>query len=163
MVIAFHLFLTLALELLIYGLVHKFYWKPLLAMLISNIILNLTMNFLAVSIDSKNQYMIFIISFEIFTFISEAFVLFLFSNKKLWFCFLICFCANILSLSIGYVFNYFSLINKNEVVIPSLVICGILISLEIILSVILFLIPLYRRLNDKGDEGGEDNNAEADK
>ena len=153
-IILFHLLLTLMFELLIYGLGDKFKMKSLLAMYVGNILLNLTMNIAASSFNDHTSYLIFIISFEVFTFVTEAFLYFLFTDKKLWYCFLIAFAANILSLAIGNVFNTTGVIYKNDVVITLVVIFAVIVSVELAISVFFFLRPLLRSVNNQRNESG---------
>ncbi len=81
MIIIFHLFLTLALELLVYAFGDKFRFKSVIAMFTANILLNTTMNIVATQMNNEQSYLVFIICAEIFTFVTEAFVYFLFSDK----------------------------------------------------------------------------------
>lgn len=128
MIIVFHLFLTLALELLVYSFGDKFRFKSVIAMFTANLILNMTMNLIVTQMENEELYLIFIICAEIFAFVTEAFLFFLFTNKKLWYCFLISFTANILSLAIGNVFNQTGLIYKNGVVFPLTVAFSFIVS-----------------------------------
>ena len=146
MIIIFHLFLTLALELLVYAFGDKFRFKSVIAMFTANIILNTTMNIVATQMNNEQSYLVFIICAEIFTFVTEAFVYFLFSDKKLWYCFVIAFTANILSLAIGNVFNKTGLIYKNGVVLPITVVFAFITSLIIGLSLGLLI---YKKILNK--------------
>lgn len=134
MIIVFHLFLTLALELLVYAFGDRFRFKSVIALFTANIILNTTMNILATQMNNEQSYLVFIICAEIFTFVTEAFVYFLFTDKKLWYCFVIAFTANILSLTIGNLFNQTGLVYKNGVVLPITVVFAFITSLIIGLS-----------------------------
>lgn len=154
MIIAFHLLLTLAFELLIYGLGDKFKMKSILAMYIGNILLNLTMNIVITTLPDKTSYLIFVITYEILTFITEAFLYYLFTDKKLWYCFIIAFTANILSLAIGNVFNYTEVIYKNDVVVTLIVSFALIVALELFISVFLYLRPFLRTVYDKWNKGG---------
>ena len=155
-IIIFHLLVTLLFELIIYGIGDKFKMKSMLAMYVGNILLNSTMNLVATSLTDKTAYLIFIICYEVFTFVTEAFLFYLFTSKKLWYCFLIAFAANMLSLAIGNVFNATGVIYKNDVVITLVVIFAVLVSLQITLSVILFLRPLFRTIYNQGDKARGD-------
>ena len=146
MIIIFHLFLTLALELLVYAFGDKFRFKSVIAMFTANILLNTTMNIVATQMNNEQSYLVFIICAEIFTFVTEAFVYFLFSDKKLWYCFVIAFTANILSLAIGNVFNKTGLIYKNGVVLPITVVFAFVTSLIIGLSLGLLI---YKKILNK--------------
>ena len=146
MIIIFHLFLTLALELLVYAFGDKFRFKSVIAMFTANILLNTTMNIVATQMNNEQSYLVFIICAEIFTFVTEAFVYFLFSDKKLWYCFVIAFTANILSLAIGNVFNKTGLIYKNGVVLPITVVFAFITSLIIGLSLGLLI---YKKILNK--------------
>ena len=152
MIILFHLFLTLAVELLIYGLGDRFKYKSMTALFMGNIVLNLTMNMLASEFNNHNAYLTFIICAEIFTFITEGFLYFLFSEKKLWYCLLIAFTANISSLAIGNIFNQTGLVYKNDVVLPIIVICIVITISEVLFSYFLLFRLLYRRSNDERKE-----------
>ena len=146
MIIIFHLFLTLALELLVYAFGDKFRFKSVIAMFTANILLNTTMNIVATQMNNEQSYLVFIICAEIFTFVTEAFVYFLFTDKKLWYCFVIAFTANILSLAIGNVFNQTELIYKNGVVLPITIVFAFITSLIIGLSVGLLI---YKKILNK--------------
>lgn len=146
MIIVFHLFLTLALELLVYAFGDRFRFKSVIAMFTANILLNTTMNIVATQMNNEQSYLVFIICAEIFTFVTEAFVYFLFSDKKLWYCFVIAFTANILSLAIGNVFNKTGLIYKNGVVLPITVVFAFITSLIIGLSLGLLI---YKKILNK--------------
>ncbi len=139
MIIIFHLFLTLALELLVYAFGDKFRFKTVMAMFIANIVLNTTMNVVASQMSDEKSYLIFIICAEVFTFVTEAFIFFLFADKKLWYSFVISFTANILSLAIGNIFNQTGVVYKNGVVLPLTVIFTLITSLIIGLSLGLYL------------------------
>ena len=152
MIIFFHLFLTLALELLVYGFGDRFRLKSMLALFVANILLNFTMNMVATQMASETQYLIFIIGAEFFTFVVEAFLYFLFTNKKLWYCFVISFTANILSLAVGNVFNQTGLIYKNGVVIPLTVIFIVIAFAELIVSYVFFLRSFCRNLYNQRNE-----------
>ena len=161
MMIVFHLFLTTALELLIYGLGDRFKLKSMLAMFGANVLLNFTMNLVALDITGESAYTFYIISAEIFTFVVEAFVYFLFTKKKLWYCFLISFTANILSLAVGNAFNQTGLIYKNGVVNTGTVILIAVTFIELIISYVFFLRSFCRSLYNKGNES--ETNKESDK
>lgn len=152
MIIIFHLLLTIALELLVYGFADRFRLKSVSAMLIANVILNLTMNILAREMSSYSSYIYFIIGAEIFTFITEAFVFFLFTNKKLWYCFLISFTANILSLAMGNIFNQTGLIYKNGVVYTITALLILVILSELFVAFFMFFRFLSRGLNNHRNE-----------
>ncbi|MBO4855763.1 MAG: hypothetical protein J5511_00105 [Bacilli bacterium] len=161
MIIFFHLFLTLALELLVYGFGDRFRLKSMLTLFVANILLNFTMNMVATQMASETQYLIFIIGAEIFTFVVEAFLYFLFTKKKLWYCFLISFTANILSLAVGNAFNQTGLIYKNGVVNTGTVILIVVTFIELIISYVFFLRSFCRSLYNKGNES--EANKESDK
>ena len=146
MIIVFHLFLTLVLELLVYAFGDKFRFKSVIAMFTANMLLNTTMNIVATQMNNEQSYLIFIICAEIFTFVTEAFVYFLFTDKKLWYCFVIAFTANILSLAIGNVFNKTELVYKNGVVLPITVVFAFITSLIIGLSLGLLI---YKKILNK--------------
>ena len=118
----------------------------MIALFTANIILNTTMNIVATQMNNEQSYLVFIICAEIFTFVTEAFVYFLFSDKKLWYCFVIAFTANILSLAIGNVFNKTGPIYKNGVVLPITVVFAFITSLIIGLSLGLLI---YKKILNK--------------
>lgn len=140
--ILFALSTTLLFEGLIYFFVSKYNFKLSLIMGLSNIILNVTMNLL-LNVVNTNQYLITLISFEIFTFLVEAFIFYLFSKEKLYLCFLYSLTANILSLTIGYLFNLSDIVKEK----------GLLIILSLIfLNLYLGLLFAAFFLNGKNDK-----------
>ena len=99
------LMITLAIEVNIYIFLDKkniFLW---LASTIMNIVLNVSMNSLIYLVTSEYGQIIYLICFEIGTFIVEALILFLIFKYKLWKCFLFAFIANAASLIIGLLVN----------------------------------------------------------
>ena len=146
MEIIFHLFLTIALELLVYSFADHFKLKSFLALLIGNLLLNFTMNTLATQMTSYSSYFFFLLGAEIFTFITEAFLFYLFTDKKLWFCFVVSFNANILSLAVGNIFNQTGLIYKNGVVIPVTVVWIVIILAEFATCYALWLKAYIKKL-----------------
>ena len=149
MTIIFHLCLTIAIELLVYGFADHFKLRSVSALIIGNFLLNSTMNILATQMDSYSSYFFFLLGAEIFTFVTEAFLFYLFTDKKLWFCFVVSFAANIFSLAIGNIFNQTGIINKNGVVLPVTVIWIVIIALEFALAYALWLRKYIKKIYEE--------------
>ena len=149
MAIIFHLCLTIAIELLVYGFADHFKLRSVSALIIGNFLLNSTMNILATQMDSYTSYFFFLLGAEIFTFVTEAFLFYLFTDKKLWFCFVVSFAANIFSLAIGNIFNQTGIINKNGVVLPVTVIWIVIIALEFAFAYALWLRKYIKKIYEE--------------
>ena len=149
MTIIFHLCLTIAIELLVYGFADHFKLRSVSALIIGNFLLNSTMNILATQMDSYTSYFFFLLGAEIFTFVTEAFLFYLFTDKKLWFCFVVSFAANIFSLAIGNIFNQTGIINKNGVVLPVTVIWIVIIALEFAFAYALWLRKYIKKIYEE--------------
>lgn len=163
--ILFALTLTLFLEGLVYALCFKFEFKTLVAVSIANILINTFMNFTITSLVSYKEYMIWLMMFEVLTFITEAIVCFIFSKGKLWFCFLAAFTANIVSFAVGYTFNYFNLFKENGTLIIGSTILFVLYTGLIVYSALRFFTPwLFVKQNGQDDtksqETSETNSAD---
>ena len=151
MLIAFHLFLTLAIELLIYLFMDKFRLKTFITMGVANLVLNLTMNVIAMNIKTYNAYLTFIIIAEVSVFVIESCIYYLFTKKPIWYCLLASLAANSTSLAIGYIFNQTTLIYKNDVVITLTVIFALIFGIESVISLVLFLLPRVNAHKDNRD------------
>lgn len=145
--IIFALFLTLAVELTIYGFADRFNLKSFLMMLGVNIVLNLTMNFILLSIKNYQTYLTVLIIAEILVFIIESITFYLFSKKKLWFAILIAFTANITSLALGNMFNYLHTIDYAIAFYILVSLFALIISSLIWLTVCLYL--MRKKISDQ--------------
>ena len=112
--VIFSLLLTLVIELTIYALMDKFSYKSFVAMFITNVILNVAMNLILIFINTKQEYLMWLMIMEIIVFIIESLVFYFVSKKRLWFSLLAAFTANISSLAIGYLLNYIYFPNTKE-------------------------------------------------
>ena len=144
--IVFALFLTLAVELTIYGFADRFNLKSFLMMLGVNIIFNLTMNFILLSIKNYQTYLTVLIIAEVLVFIIESITFYLFSKKKLWFAILIAFTANITSLALGNMFNYLHTIDYAIAFYILVPLFALIISSLIWLTVCLYL--MRKKISD---------------
>lgn len=118
------LMITLAIEVNIYIFLDKkniFLW---LASTIMNIVLNVSMNLLIYLVTSEYGQIIYLICFEIGTFIVEALILFLIFKYKLWKCFLFAFIANLVSLLIGLLVNRWVVQDRTKIIL--LIVFGII-------------------------------------
>ena len=141
MLIAFHLFLTLAVELVIYLFMDNFKLRTFVTMGIANLILNLSMNIVTMYLKTYQAYLTFIIIAEVSVFVIEACIYYLFTKKPLWYCLLASLAANATSLAMGYVFNQSDVIYKNGVVITLTVIFALIVGIESVISLTFFLLP----------------------
>ena len=112
--VVFSLLLTLVIELTIYALMDKFSYKSFVAMFITNVILNVAMNLILIFINTKQEYLMWLMIMETIVFIIESLVFYFVSKKRLWFSLLAAFTANISSLAIGYLLNYIYFPNTKE-------------------------------------------------
>ena len=112
--VVFSLLLTLVIELTIYALMDKFSYKSFVAMFITNVILNVAMNLILIFINTKQEYLMWLMIMEIIVFIIESLVFYFVSKKRLWFSLLAAFTTNISSLAIGYLLNYIYFPNTKE-------------------------------------------------
>lgn len=142
--IVFALFLTLAIELTIYGFADRFNLKSFFMMLGVNIVLNLSMNFILMSIKNYQTYLLILIIAEVLVFIIESITFYLFSKKKLWFAILIAFTANITSLALGNMFNYLHTIDYAIAFYVLVSLFALIISGEIWFVVCLYLMKKKR-------------------
>ena len=110
--IIFAVLLTLAVEQLIYGFADRFNLKSYLMMFGVNIVLNVSMNIVLSYMSSYQAYITTLVIAEVLVFIIESITFYLFSQKRLWFAILIAFTANIASLALGNMFNYFHTIEN---------------------------------------------------
>ena len=148
----FHLSLTLLVEMTIYGLMDSFKLKSFIALSAANITLNLAMNILAMFMKTYQAYINFLAIAEVSVFIIEACVLYLFSNKPIWYCFLASLAANSTSLALGIVANHLELLNKNGMAIAITVINFVIYFFLAAISALVFSSP---RLLNKDDNGGD--------
>ena len=137
--IIFSLLLTLAIELFIYGFADHFRLKSYLIMLGVNIVLNVTMNVILVSLNSYQAYLIGLVIAEVLVFVIEAITFYLFAEKKLWFAFVIAFAANTTSLAIGNLFNQLKVTENPISYYIFLVIFLCLISAQIAVVISFFI------------------------
>lgn len=138
--ILFSLLLTLAIELLIYGFADRFNPKSYMMMLIVNIVLNVTMNTILLSLNSYQAYIIGLIIAEALVFIIESITFYLFTKKKLWFAILIAFTANVTSLAIGNLFNQLNIYENTIAFYIWICVFMFIVSLQIGIVLYLFLI-----------------------
>ena len=150
--VIFSLLLTLSIELLIYGFMDKFTFKSFIAMFMANVILNVTMNVILLSLHSYQEYNIALIIAEVSTFIVESVIFFIFSKKKLWYSILAAFTANITSLSIGYLLNYYGHPQTKGAFYIGSIIMFIFVSLMLAYSIIKLFNPWFLcKQNDRND------------
>ena len=107
--------ITLAIELLVIFLFFFKDIKTFIIMSVANIILNVTMNMIIQLMPSDFWYYFFLVVFEIFTFIVEALILFFICKKPLKKSFLVSLIANVTSLGVGLLINYFNVDYKIKV------------------------------------------------
>ena len=137
--IIFALELTMMVELLIYGFMDSFNFKSFIAMYVTNIILNLSMNITLYYIKDYSTYLTLLIIFEISVFVIEGFIYYLFTKKRLWYCFLASFTANICSFALGYLFNYYNIPHNQMWFFILTSIFVVLFSIELAYSLFLFI------------------------
>lgn len=142
------------LEMLIYGLMDKFRFKSFLALSITNIILNITMNLILVSINEESTYYIVLYCSEIFVFAAESLIYYIFTKKRLWYCFLASFTANISSYAVGNAINHTQLFNKSDVVIITIIaiFCTIYCLLTIFSVLFSFAPGLFTKNDNRNKE-----------
>ena len=141
--ILFSLLLTLSVELLIYGFADRFNPKSYIMMLIINVVLNVSMNTILLSLNSYQAYIIGLIIAEALVFIIESITFYLFTKKKLWFAILIAFTANVTSLAIGNLFNQFN-IYENTIAFY-IWICVFMFIVSIQIGIVLYLFLIKKR------------------
>ena len=134
----FHLSITLLVEMFIYGLMDNLKLKSFIAMFAANITLNLTMNIIAMFIQTYKAYFTFILIAEISVFIIEACLYYLFTKKPLWYAFLASLAANSSSLAVGVLVNHFGIVNKNGLAIAITVVNFVIVLVLIALSALAF-------------------------
>ena len=99
--VIFSLLLTLVIELTIYAFMDKFSYKSFVAMFITNVILNVAMNLILIFINTKQEYLMWLMIMEIIVFIIESLVFYFVSKKILWISLIASFITNITYLVIG--------------------------------------------------------------
>ena len=138
MYIALALSITLMVELLV---ITNFYFKDIrtfLIMSLANMILNVSMNVLSHFMPNLLGYYIFLISFEIATFIIEALILIFICKKKKVIAFLASFIANAASLGVGLLIYYINPDTKTTIVL--IVIFAIIYSLALLVNLFFYLL-----------------------
>ena len=137
--IIFALLLTLAVELFIYAFADHFRLKSYLIMFGVNVILNITMNVILLSLNSYQAYITGLIIAEVIVFVIEAMTFYIFAEKKLWFAILIAFTANIASLALGNLFNQFKITDNMVAYYILLIVFLCLISAQVAIVISFFI------------------------
>ena len=145
------LFITLAVELLIYGLMDRFKFLSFMVMFGTNVVLNTTMNIILSFMPSYQAYLTTLIIFEVSVIIIEGVVFKLVSNKNIPYSLLAAFTANVLSFTVGYFFNLSHVMDKKGAFIYSSLITLIVIVIETSIALYLFLAPRLFRYYDNRD------------
>ena len=115
--IAFALFITLGVELLITTIFFFKDIKVLISLTIGNILLNLTMNMTIGVMPNETAYYIYLLSFELFTTLVEAIILIFICNKRPLKSFLVAILANGVSLGVGLLINHFEIDIKTKMIL----------------------------------------------
>ena len=145
------LFITLAVELLIYGLMDRFKFLSFMVMFGTNVVLNTTMNIILSFMPSYQAYLTALIIFEVSVVIVEGFIFKLVSKKNIPYSLLAAFTANVLSFTAGYFFNLSHIMDKKGAFIYSSLITLIVIVIETSIALYLFLAPRLFRYYDNRD------------
>ena len=135
----------------------KFSFKSFMPLFGANFLLNVSMNIGLYFIEDKTLYLNILMICEVATMIIESFIFYYFSKKKYWYSLLASFTANILSLTVGYLLGD-KLINKTGIFLLSSGLLVLFISLEIVLSLLLYLSPGFFGKQDQrhNDQTGEE-------
>lgn len=151
--ILFSLFLTTAIEGIIYAVSNRFDLKTYVIMLVTNIVLNPTMNIFITSIKSYNGYLTALIIWEVFTIAIESLIYFFVTKKKYPFSLLIAFSANIASFAIGNAINKLNIVSNEKAYLVGSIIFIFFTILELLLFLVLFIYR-NRGYNRGGSSGG---------
>lgn len=129
-VIFLSLFLTLVIEVPLYFAINRKSQSYLLTIYVMNIVLNPIMNLLLVYVFSY-QYIVALAIMEVIVVIIEGFIIFWFKNIR-YKGFLIALGANSISLSIGLLFNHFSLLTRFPIIMMTILVPLFLIEFAFI-------------------------------
>ena len=130
--------ITLAIELIVISIFFFKDIKTFLVMSLANIILNVSMNLLSLLMTSVNNYRIFLIIYEIMTFIIEALILIYILKKKKTIGYLASFLANGASFGIGILMN--NLAKETKITIILIVIFASIYSITFLVNLFFYLL-----------------------